>query len=171
MALSEARINYIRSNAQKIARNKDVSKLVRAMRICNHLVNTSGLNALGLGTLIHGGGFFYLYKIWWGLLFAIIGYSLSYYLIKTSLCSFWAYGYEQNWFIVKWLPDYGFVQEWTLVKILLIADVLFHVVIASISAFITPRVREEAQFWLDSVPRETSSEAMALLARIRRQEA
>ena len=70
MALSEARINYIRSNAQKIARNKDVSKLVRAMRICNHLVNTSGLNALGLGTLIHGGGFFYLYKIWWGLLFA-----------------------------------------------------------------------------------------------------
>ncbi len=171
MALSEARINYIRSNAQKIARNKDVSKLVRAMRICNDLVCKSSLNAFGWGMLIHGGGFFYLRKIWWGGLYAAIGYSLAFYLIKTFLCSFLAYGYDQSWFLVKWLPDYGFDQEWTLVKILLVADVLFHVVIAVISAFTASRVREEAQFWLDSVPRETSSEAMALLARIRRQEA
>ena len=171
MALSDARINYIRSNAEKIARNKDVSKLVRAMRICNHLVNTSGYSAFGLGMLIHGGGFFYLYKIWWGLLYAIIGFPLEFYLIKTALHSFLAYGYEQSWFLVKWLPVSDFIQEWTLVKILLVVDVLFHVVIAGIAAFITPRVSEEAQFWLDSVPRETSSEAMALLARIKRQEA
>ena len=171
MALSEARINYIRSNAQMIARNKDVSKLVRAMRICNHLVNTSGHNAFGLGMLIHGGGFFYLYKIWWGLLSAIIGFPVAFYLIKTCSCSFLAYGYEQNWFLVKWLPVSDFVQEWPLVKTLLIVDVSVHAITAGISAFIAPRVRGEAQFWLDSVPRETSSEAMALLARVRRQEA
>lgn len=172
MALSEARINYIRRQAQEIARNKDVSKLVRAMSKQHHILSASLLTVFGMGMAIHGGGFFYLHKYLWGSVTTVIGHLITYFFLKTSVCSMLAYTLEHDWPLVGRFLEPGSVeQNWPLVKGLLIAEVAFRVVTACVATFITPRAKGEAQFWLDSVPRETSSEALALLARIRRREA
>lgn len=159
MVISEARLEYIKNQAQKIARNRDVSRLVRAMRINGHLSNTSAINAFGLGLIIHGGGFFYLYKILFGVLCAIPGYTIAVILIKTCVCSVLACffdSFEKNWELAKWL---------------IALDLLLHVTAAIVAAIVAPQVRAEAQFWLDSVPRETnSSDAIGLLDKIKHKE-
>jgi hypothetical protein len=172
MALSEERINYIRRQAEQIAQNKDVSKLVQAMRKQNHISSASLLTVFGMGMVTHGGGFFYLYKYLWGFVTMIIGYVITYFFLKTCVCSMLAYTLEHDWPLVGRFLEPGSVeQNWPLVKGLLIAEVAFRTVTACIATFITPHSRREAQCWLDSVPRETSSEALALLAKIGRREA
>lgn len=147
MALTDAEKNVLKARLENLQRQSTMQKVIDEMARLQEFVDKSGFEAFCSGTLVHGGGFFYLGKTLMGVVDFFVGYAISGYgvwlLIRSGLSYF-----------------LDFERSWVAAGVWLGIGVIFGLVESIRAACLAPKVRERAMFEL-SVLREACSDCCA----------
>lgn len=136
MALTTAEQSYIRGKIDRLKAQKNMRKLVDALCRLERDVDRNGWDAYLAGLYVTGGGFFLCGQYGFGLLTAILGYSIS------------IYG---GWIVLRNLLSYvaDFERDWRLALFVFVGTLVYTNVTAIFSAVMAVRMRERASFELE----------------------